>query len=449
MTKSVGKQAGLPIIHERAGGIDIGSRFHVVAVMPDCSDEPVQTFQAFTGDLNRMADWLVNVGVKTVAMESTGVYWVPVFEILEEHGIEVILANAREARAVPGRKSDVNDAQWLQRLHACGLLRASFRPARDIAALRVYLRQRERLLDFTAAHIQHMQKALTLMNLQLHHVVSDVTGATGMKIIRAIVGGQRDPHELAKMRDVRCKASIQTIRASLVGNYQPEHLFALTQALALYDFYQERIDECDQQIENALAVLNADKATPELPMPKAKHRTKQPNEVGFDVRSMLYQLTGRDLTQIHGIGPYLALRLIAECGTDLSKWRTAKHFTSWLTLSPGCKISGGKVLSAHTKKTTNRVTAHLRLAAVTVGRTNTALGAFYRRLSARIGKAKAVTATARKIAVLFYNAMRFGMNYQDPGADHYEKQYRDRVVKNLHRRAAEFGYTLQQADGVS
>ena len=232
-------------------------------------------------------------------------------------------------------------------------------------------------------------------------------------------------------------------------NYQPEHVFALTQALALYDFYQARIGECDEQIENALAMLNADKSYPDTPLPKPRHRTKQPNEIRFDVRSALYQLTGTDLTQIHAIGPYVALRLIAECGTDLSRWPTAKHFTSWLTLSPGCKISGGKVLSAHTRKATNRVTAHLRLAAVTVGRTNTALGAFYRRLAARIGKAKAVTATARKIAVLFYNAMRFGMDYQDPGAEHYERKYRERVIKNLHRRAAEFGYTLQQADGVS
>jgi transposase len=396
-----------------------------------------------------MADWLMAVGVRTVAMESTGVYWVPVYEVLESRGLDVVLANAREARAVPGRKSDVNDAQWLQRLHACGLLRASFRPGRDIAALRVYLRQRERLLDYAAAHIQHMQKALTLMNLQLHHVVSDVTGVTGMKIIRAIVDGQRDAQVLARMRDVRCKATVETVQAALVGNYQPEHVFALTQALALYDFYQARVAECDTQIERSLVTLNVEKPCPTVPIPKVRHRTKQPNDVNFDVRSVLYQLTGRDLTQIHGIGPYLALRLIAECGTDLSKWRTAKHFTSWLTLSPGCKISGGKVLSAHTRKTTNRVTAHLRLAAVAVGRTSTALGAFYRRLAARIGKAKAVTATARKIAVLFYNAMRFGMDYQDPGAEHYESKYRERVIKNLHRRAAEFGYTLQQADSVS
>ncbi len=449
MSKDVSAQAGLPVVHERAAGIDIGSRFHVVAVAPGLADEPVLTFQAFTGDIERMADWLMAVGVRTVAMESTGVYWVPVYEVLESRGLDVVLANAREARAVPGRKSDVNDAQWLQRLHACGLLRASFRPGRDIAALRVYLRQRERLLDYAAAHIQHMQKALTLMNLQLHHVVSDVTGVTGMKIIRAIVDGQRDAQVLARMRDVRCKATVETVQAALVGNYQPEHVFALTQALALYDFYQARVAECDTQIERSLVTLNVEKPCPTVPIPKVRHRTKQPNDVNFDVRSVLYQLTGRDLTQIHGIGPYLALRLIAECGTDLSKWRTAKHFTSWLTLSPGCKISGGKVLSAHTRKTTNRVTAHLRLAAVAVGRTSTALGAFYRRLAARIGKAKAVTATARKIAVLFYNAMRFGMDYQDPGAEHYESKYRERVIKNLHRRAAEFGYTLQQADSVS
>ena len=439
------KSAGLPVINDRAAGIDIGARFHVVGVPPELCDQPVQTFQAFTGDIERMADWLVSIGIKTVAMESTGVYWVPVYEVLQSRGIEAIVANAREARTVPGRKSDVNDAQWLQRLHACGLLRASFRPAPDIAALRSYLRLRERHLDYAAAHIQHMQKALTLMNLQLHHVVSDVTGTTGMKIIRAIIGGQRDPEILATMRDVRCKASTETVRAALVGNYQPEHLFCLGQALALYDFYQACVEECDVQIERTLANLNADKSSPVAPLPKPRHKAKQPNAVSFDTRPAMYQLTGVDLTQIHGIGPYLALRLVAECGTDLSRWPTVKHFTSWLTLAPGCKISGGKVLSAHTRKTTNRVSAHLRLAAVTVGRTDTALGAFYRRLAARVGKAKAVTATARKIAVLFYNAMRFGMHYQDPGADHYERRYRERVVKQLHRRAAQFGFTLQES----
>lgn len=442
------KPSGLPIINEFAAGIDIGSRFHVVAVGSDLCDEPVQTFQAFTSDLLRMADWLTDVGIKTVAMESTGVYWVAAYEVLESHGINVILANAREARAVPGRKSDVNDAQWLQRLHACGLLRASFRPGREIAALRSYLRSRERHLDYAASHIQHMQKALTHMNLQLHHVISDITGATGMQIIRAIVAGERNPDVLAEMRDVRCKATIETVRAALVGNYQPEHVFALKQALGLYDFYQQCVAECDIQIEQVVAALNSSRQIPAVPLPKARHRTKQPNEVNFDVRTAMYQLAGTDLTQIHGIGPFLALRLVAECGTDLTRWKTAKHFTSWLTLSPGCKISGGKVLSAHTRKTSNRLTVALRLAAVTVGRTNTALGAFYRRLAARIGNAKAVTATARKIAILFYNAMRFGIDYKDPGADHYEQQYRDRVIKQLHRRAAQFGLTLQPQNPV-
>ena len=349
MSKRSNKPAGLPVIHDRAAGIDIGARFHVAGVAPELCSEPVQTFDAFTGDIERMADWLVSLGIKTVAMESTGVYWVPVFEVLQGRGLQVIVANAREARAVPGRKSDVNDAQWLQRLHACGLLRPSFRPERNIAALRAYLRLRERHLDYAAAHIQHMQKALTLMNLQLHHVVSDVTGVTGMKIIRAIVAGQRDPAVLATMRDVRCKAATETVRAALVGNYQAEHVFELTQALALYDFYQLRLGECDAEIERTLVDLNADKQSPPEPMPKARHKTVQPNAVNFDTRPPLYQLTGVDLTQIHGIGPYLALRMVAECGTNLSKWPTAKHFTSWLTLAPGCKISGGKVLCRRTR----------------------------------------------------------------------------------------------------
>ena len=449
MKKRGSERKGLPVIHTRAAGIDIGSRFHVVAVPVDLAESPVQTFNAFTADLDRMADWLVSLGITTVAMESTGVYWIPVYEILEAHGLQVVLANARDARAVPGRKTDVNDAQWIQRLHSCGLLRGSFHPDREIAALRSYLRLRERHLDYAAAHIQHMQKALTHMNVQLHHVVSDITGLTGMRIIRAIVAGERSPSVLAAMSDRRCKAGVDVIEAALVGNYQPEHLFALSQAVAMYDAYQAQLIVCDQQIAQTLIKLSQVKLRPTAPLPKPRHNTRQPNALNFDVRTLLYQLVGVDLTQIHGIGPFLALRLVAECGTDLSRWRTCHHFTSWLTLAPGCRISGGKVLSAHTRKTKNRLTAHLRLAAVTVGRTSTALGAFYRRLAARIGKAKAVTATARKIAILFYNAMRFGMSYRDPGEDQYEQRYRERVVKGLHRRAAEFGFTLQPSEGVS
>lgn len=440
---------GLPIVNARAAGIDVGSRFHVVAVSPELAAEPVQTFEAFTGDLNRMAEWLKATGVETVVMESTGVYWVAVYEILEDHGLNVVLANAREVKSVPGRKSDVNDAQWLQRLHACGLLRGSFRPGQNIKALRVYLRHRERLSDYRAAHIQHMQKALVLMNIQLHHVVSSLTGVTGMKIVRAICAGERDPKVLATFKDVRCKASDETIEAALIGNYQPEHLFTLAQALSIHDFYQIQIDQCDQQIEDCLILLNLDREEPLEPLPKAKHRTKQPNDISFNVRQSLYQLVGTDLTQINGVGPYLAIRFISECGTDMSKWPSSKHFTSWLGLSPGCKISGGKVLSAHSRKTNNKLSVHLRLAAVTVGRSSTALGAFYRRLASRIGKAKAVTATARKIAVLLYNSMKFGIKYKDPGESYYEAQYRERVIKNLHRRASEFGLCLSPIERVS
>lgn len=450
MSKRRQSASGLPIVQPRAGAIDIGSRFHVVAVPPDLCDEPVQTFNAFTGDIERMASWLKAIGIVTVAMESTGVYWVAVYEVLEKHGIEAVLCNARDARMVPGRKSDVGDAQWLQRLHACGLLRASFRPAREITALREYLRLRENHVEDAAAHIQHMQKALTYMNLQLQHVVTAITGVTGMSIIRAILAGVRDPKVLAEMRDVRCHSSTATIEAALVGNYQPEHLFALKQAVALYDFYQQQIKECDREIESVLARLSNEKAEPGEPLPKQRgKKRRQANSLDFDVEPLLYQLVGVDLTQIHGLGPYVSLRMVAECGTDLSRWPTAKHFTSWLSLSPGCKISGGKVLSAHTRKTGNRLTSLLRMAAVTVGKTDSALGAFYRRLGARIGKAKAVTATARKIAVLFYNAMRFGMKYADPGADFYEARYRERVVKQLHRRAAQFGFSLQPAEAVS
>jgi len=446
MSNKAKNTQSLPVLNPNSAGIDIGASFHVVAVPPDRCSEPVQTFKAFTCDLHRLADWLVSNGITTVAMESTGVYWVPVYEILEDRGLEVVLSNARDTRSVPGRKTDVNDAQWIQRLHACGLLKASFRPESLIVELRSYLRVRERLLDYAAAHIQHMQKALTFMNIQLNLVVADITGVTGMRIIRAITEGERSPARLAEFRDNRCKSSKETIQSALEGNYQSEHVFALRQAVVMYDAYQQQVDECDVEIEKVLNVLQTKSRKPETPLPKPKHRTKQPNCVNFDVRASLYQIVGSDLTQIHGVGPYLALRLISECGTDMSRWPTAKHFTSWLTLCPGSKISGGKVLSAHSRKSNNRIVAHLRLAATTVGRSQTALGAFYRRLSARIGKAKAVTATARKIAVLFYNTMRYGMKYVDPGVEQYENNYRDRVLKNLQRKAEAFGMTLQQKE---
>ncbi len=436
---------GFASTHPDAGAIDIGSRIHVAAVPPDRDPgEPVRTFGTFTGDLQRLADWFERCGVRTVAMESTGVYWIPVYEILEQRGFEVVLVNARDAKHVPGRKTDVSDAQWLQRLHEYGLLRASFRPKGELAALRAYLRQRERLLDYAASHIQHLQKALMQMNVQLHHVVTDITGATGMRIVRAIVKGERDPMKLAVYRDPRCHASVDEIGAALSGNWRDEHIFALSHALELYDIYQTKIEECDARVEGVLKRLQETTPAPPRPLPAARHRDATANAPSFDARAALHAVLGIDLTQIHGLGPSLALKLVGECGTDLSAWPNAKHFTSWLCLAPSNKISGGKVLSTRTRRSGSRAAALLRLAAVTVGRTQTALGAFYRRLAARVGKAKAVTATARKIAVLFYNTLRHGLAYADPGASYYEERYRARVLGNLQRRAKSLGYVLKQ-----
>jgi transposase len=444
-TKRSRKSRGLFPVHPAAAAIDVGAAVHVAAVGPDRDKEPVRTFRTFTDDLHRLADWFAQCGIRTIVMESTGVYWIPVFEILEQRGFEVMVVNARDAKHVPGRKTDVSDAQWLQRLHEYGLLRASFRPEAEIAGLRTYLRQRERLLDYAAAHIQHMQKALMQMNLQLHHVVSDITGVTGMTIIRAIVAGERDPNVLASHRDRRCHASVETVCQALVGNYREEHVFALTQALELYEVYQTKVTACDEQIEAILKRLKKNAPPPASKLLPVRQRTHQPNAPAFDARGALHAILGVDLTQINGLGPYLALKLVGECGTNLAAWPTAKHFTSWLGLAPHNKISGGKVLSSKTRRTSNRAASLLRLAAGTVGRTDTALGAFYRRLSARVGKAKAITATARKIAVLFYNTLRHGMAYADPGATYYEDRYRQRVLNNLQRRAKSLGFVLREA----
>ena len=325
-------------VHAHAAAVDIGATLNVAAVGPDRDPEPVRSFGTFTADLHPMADWFERCGIRTVAMESTGVYWIPAYEVLEQRGFAVVLVNARDAKHVPGRKTDVSDAQWLQRLHEYGLLRASFRPDAGIAALRDYLRQRERLLDYAASHIQHMQKALTQMNLQLHHVVTDITGATGLRIVRAIVAGERDPAALAALRDYRCKASEETVRQALVGNDREEHVFALAQALELYDTYQAKMAACDARIEAALNRLQADCPVPATPLPTPRYQTQTHNAIAFPAREALHRILGVDLTQIHGLGPCLALKLVGECGTSLPAWPSAKHFTSWLCLAPSNKI---------------------------------------------------------------------------------------------------------------
>jgi transposase len=441
--KPVAGPSLLERLNPNAAGIDCGADTHYVAVPPDRDATPVRAFKTFTTDLHRLADWLTACGVTTVAMESTGVYWIPLYEILEGRGFDVVLVNARHVKNVPGRKTDVVDCQWIQELHSVGLLRGSFRPTAAIAARRAYLRHRETLVQSAATHVQRMQKALVQMNLQLPIVISDITGVTGLRILRDIVGGQTDPHALAQHRDHRCQASAAEITAALTGHYRPEHVFVLRQNLALFDAYQGQLAACDAAIEAHVLTLAAQTPAPSglLPAPRTRKKPRD-NEPRFEIRTPLHQLTGVDLTQIDAIGPYSALRLLAEIGTDMSRWPTEKHFTSWLTLAPHNKISGGRLLSSKTQPSANRAAAILRMAAMNLGRTDTALAAFYRRLAYRVGKAKAITATARKLAILVYRTLREGLVYQDPGAAAYDAQHRVRVLHRLRERAAHLGFSL-------
>jgi transposase len=430
-------------INRNAAGIDCGSETHFVAVPAERDSEPVRSFKTFTGDLHQLADWLDACKIKTVAMESTGVYWIPIFEILEDRGFEVVLVNSRHIKNVPGRKTDVLDCQWIQELHSVGLLRGSFRPAAEIATLRAYLRHREKLVQSAATNIHRMQKALVEMNLQLHNVISDITGMTGMRILRDIVAGVTDPAVLAAHRDYRCRASEETIAASLTGNYRAEHLFALRQNLELFDIFQRQIQDCDGEIESLLRRLARKQRKPAraLPPPRYKFRNCD-NEPRFDVRDPLFRLSGVDLTQIDGIGPFTALKLIAEIGTDMSRWPTYKHFTSWLTLAPKNKISGARLISSRTQPSANKAAALLRISAMILGRTSTALGAYYRRIAYRIGKPKAITATARKLAILVYRTLKGELDYADPGESAYEEQHRQRTLRNVRNRAKKLGFGL-------
>ena len=436
----------LECINPNAAGIDCGSAEHFVAVPPDRDPHPVQSFPTFTSDLRRLADWLTACGVTSVAMEATGVYWIPVYEILEARGFEVRLVNARHVKHVAGRKSDVSDCEWLRELHSVGLLRGSFRPSQAIVALRAYLRHRQTLLESAGTHIQRMQKALVQMNLQLPVVVSDITGVTGLRILRDIVAGHHDPARLAAHRDHRCHASTAAIVAALTGNYRPEHLFVLQQNLELFDTCQTQLAVCDRAIEAHVHTLigTLDAPTTALPAPRVTRTVRaRDNAPKFEMRTAMHHLTGGvDLTQIDGIAPYTALRLLSEIGTDPSRWPTEKHFTSWLTLAPQNKISGGRLLSSRTQSSANRAAGIFRLAAMSLGRTQTALGAFYRRLAARIGKPQAITATARKLALLVYRALKHALVYRDPGAEIYDSHQRTRVLRRLSQRAAPLGFEL-------
>ena len=422
-----------------AAGIDIGSQSHYVSVPDELASESVREYSCFTGDLNRMADWLVEIGIQTVAMESTGIYWIPAYEILEERGLIVLLVNSRHIKNVPGRKTDVLDCQWIQQLHTYGLLEGAFRPEEETLALRTYMRQRETLTQQTSDQIRRMQKALRQMNLLLDNVVSDIDGVTGMKIIRAILDGERNAVTLAKYRDGRCKKDEKTIAASLEGHYREEHLFSLRQSVELYDTFQTKIMDCDNVIQSQLDKMDTKSDKKNLPPSK---KVKSKNTPKFDVRGEMYQMTGVDLTSIDGLNESSVLKILSETGSDISAWPTEKHFCSWLGLSPGNKVTGGKSLSGKTKPSANRAASAFRLSAFGLLNSQSALGAYCRRQRTRLGAPKAITATAHKLARIFYSMLKNGTEYVDKGQDYYEKQYHDRIVKNLKKRAADMGFEL-------
>ena len=435
-------QAAITLTHPNAAGIDIGSAAHFVAVPPERDDEPVREFASFTADLHRLADWLDACGVDTVAMESTGVYWIPLYELLESRGFTVLLVNARHVKNVSGRKSDVLDCQWLQQLMSFGLLHGAFRPAEQVCVLRSLSRQRTMLLRSQGRFVQHMQKALTQMNIQLANVISDVAGETGQRILRAIVAGERDGRALAQLRNARIRASEDEIAKSLQGNWRAEHLFALKQALDAFDFCGTQLAECDAQIQAQLQALHVREDAPA----QGKKRGRARNAPKFDLRTQLFQMCGVDLTRIDGIDVTTALAVVSEVGADLSKFPSDKHFASWLGLCPGTKITGGKVMSGKTKRCANRAAQALRLAAAALRSSQSALGAYYRRLCARMDKPKAVTAAAHKLARLIYAMLTHGQEYTDRGQDYFEERYRQRVLHNLAQKAKAMGMQLVPSD---
>lgn len=436
--------AELRHINLNAAGIDVGSERHLVAVPEGRDDVSVREFGTFTADLEALAAWLKKCGVTTVAMESTGVYWIPLFELLERRGFEVKLVDARHVKNVSGRKSDVLDCQWIQQLHTYGLLAGAFRPADEICVLRSYLRQREMLTQAASMHIQHMQKALQQMNLLLHNVVSDITGVTGMKIIKAILAGERDARVLARNRDGRCKHSSSTIAKSLVGNYREEHLFALQQAVDLYETYQAKIADCDEAI---IKQLEKQPTISDDEPPAADKQTPMQSRVrgGVDVRGLLYQKSGVDLFAIPGLAADTLLTLASEVGFDMTPWKTEKHFASWLGLCPGTKRSGGKVLNSKTKRNPNRAAQAFRMAANSLYRSQTALGAFYRRIKMRSSGQQAVTATAHKIARIYYAMLTQGTVYIELGQQAYEQRYKQRRIDHLKNQAKSLGFQLVPA----
>jgi transposase len=431
------------VLNPAAAGMDIDGEAVWVSVPADRDAEPVRWFHMTTPDLIAMAEWLTACGIETIAMESTGVYWIPPYEILEERNFQVYLVNAHHAKNLPGRKSDESDCVWLRRLHTFGLLTNSFRPAGEICAVRAYMRHRASLIEHRAAHIQHMQKALRQMNLLLSPTVKDITGVSGMAIIRAIVAGERDPLKLAQLRNPKCAQPEAEFVKALTGNYREEHVFALKQAVALYDAYTDQILECDREIERKFSAVKPVHSDDLPPLDTTdKRNTHSKNALTYDVRSQLYQVLGVDLVAVSGLNETTVLTIITEIGTDMRRWPDEKHFCSWLGLAPHQDKSGGKVLRSRILKTRNRAGQAFRLAAQAVGRTDTAYGAFFRRMRARQGPQKAIVATAHKIARTVYFMLKHRQPFRHTNAEEYTQHERERELARLKRKATKLGFTL-------
>lgn len=446
--------ASLNQIHSNVCGIDIGA--NAVFVCAPCEGRlEIRKYSTFTADLQAMTEWLKSCKIKSCAMESTGVYWIPVYDMIEASGMEALLVNAHHIKNVPGRKTDVKDCQWIQQLHSYGLLRGSFRPAKEILPLRAYVRQRSRLFEKGAQEVMLMQKALTQMNVRLNMVISDITGLTGMLIIKAIIDGERDPKKLASLRNIRCQKDETEIAKGLEGTYQDEHVFALQQSYEAYQFFHQQILECEKKIEREFAHINEalslEKAetSNEIKQTVKEDKIKQRGKTianrsayYFDAPEKVEACLGVNLLEIPGMESSTLVKILSEIGTDMSRWPTAAHFVSWLSLCPNNKISGDKVLSSRTKASSNRVAQALRIAAHTLYRSKTALGSFFRRMRSKFGAPKAITATAHKMAKIIYHMLKFKKSFKEMGADYYESQYQKRVIASLKKRAKEFGFDV-------
>ncbi len=432
----------LKTVNPNVAGIDIGSAEIYVAVPPDRDNQSVRVFSSFTCDLHELTRWLLACHITSVAMESTGVYWIPLYDILQHAGIEVCLVNARQVKNVPGKKTDVLDCQWLQQLHSYGLLANSFRPEEDVRRLRTISRQRDMLLRFRSAHVQHIQKALHQMNIQLDNVLSDITGVTGFAILRAILAGQHDPRSLAQYRDGHCRCSEEDIIKSLEGSYLDEHLFELMQAVELYDFYSKQISDCDQRLSELYEQIQPSPHAQNEPPPNLKPKKRMAQNIPFDLRSCLYRMAGVDLTQVDGLSAVTAQMILTETGVDMDKWPSCKHFTSWLSLCPNNKITGGKIISTASKKTTNRAAQAFRLAARSLYHSKSALGAYYRRVQAQHGPQLAIKATAHKLARIVFAMLKDHSEYRDLGVLYYEQHFKERTINRLKRKASDLGFLL-------